>query len=142
MRIVVDASVVVKWCLPDPEVEPDLEVALDVLQGVRHGELEMVQPPHWLLEVAAVLARLAPGKVDEILDLLDAMEVPVLDSLAVYKQGAALARRLDHHLFDTLYHAVALDREATLVSADDVYCGKAMPVGGLVRLADWEDGER
>jgi predicted nucleic acid-binding protein len=140
VKIVVDASVVVKWCLPDPEVEPDLETALTLLRGIRYGDLEILQPPHWFAEVAAVLARLAPGKVYEVLDLLDALELPVADDLAVYKRGAALARRLDHHLFDTLYHAVALEHGATLVSADGAYCDKAIRFGSLVRLAEWEEG--
>lgn len=137
MRVVLDASVVLKWFLPDPQAEPHLESALVLLRGLRYGELEAVQPPHWFAEVAAVLTRLVPGKALEALGLLDAMELPVTGDLAVYRRGSDLARRLGHHLFDTLYHALALEAGATLVSADEVYCAKARDLGNLVRLADW-----
>ena len=44
---------------------------------------------------------------------------------------------LDHHLFDTLYHAVALEEGATLVTADETYYGKAKDLGGVGLLADF-----
>jgi predicted nucleic acid-binding protein len=48
-----------------------------------------------------------------------------------------MAIELRHHLFDTLYHAVALERGASLVTADDAYFRKAYRLGGIVRLAEW-----
>jgi predicted nucleic acid-binding protein len=42
------------------------------------------------------------------------------------------------HLFDTLYHAVALEyAEATLVTADGRYCEKASVFGRIIELCDW-----
>ncbi len=57
-RVVVDASVVVKWVLPTKEDEADTEKALSLLKSVRKGRLSLYQPPHWLAEVAAVIVRL------------------------------------------------------------------------------------
>jgi predicted nucleic acid-binding protein len=48
-----------------------------------------------------------------------------------------MAMRLSHHLFDTLYHAVALEEGAMLVTADDAYLMKAKSLGGIVSLADF-----
>jgi hypothetical protein len=48
-----------------------------------------------------------------------------------------LAVGLDHHLFDTLYHAVALERRTTLVTADTRYAAKAAGHGGLIQLDEW-----
>jgi predicted nucleic acid-binding protein len=45
---------------------------------------------------------------------------------------------LNHHLFDALYHAVALEVGATLVTADEVYFNKAKELGGLQRLGDFQ----
>jgi hypothetical protein len=52
-----------------------------------------------------------------------------------------LSHQLGHHLFDTLYHAVALETEgAALVTADDAYRHKALQlgVGQVVALSDWQ----
>lgn len=134
MRVVVDASVVVKWVIPDPEIEDGVETALDLLQSIRDGWVMPIQPPHWLAEVAAVVTRLRPEAAEEALDLLVAMELPVVSDLEVMKRATRIAHELNHHLFDTLYHAVALERDATLISADGTYCRKAASLGGLVRL--------
>lgn len=137
MRVVLDASVVVKWAWPDSEDEADLPQALELLEGIRTGEVEPIQPLHWLAEVAAVVSRLRREIAEPTLDLLDAMELPVATDLAIYKRASQVAIALDHPLFDTLYHAVAFEREATLVTADDRYLRKAKGLGSIVALASW-----
>lgn len=136
MRLVIDASVAVKWVFPDPAVEPDADRALAVLRAVREGTVEVIQPPHWLLEVLAVVARLAPDLCAPALGLLDALELSICADLAVIQRGAALAVSLDHHLFDTLYHALALERNATLVTADARYARKARSQGRVLLLSE------
>jgi predicted nucleic acid-binding protein len=137
VRVVVDASVVVRWVLPDSEREAPTDEALALLQGIRAGSVEPLQPPHWLAEVAAVLARLRPEIAEVTLDLLDAMELPVAADSAIYRRAIRLAAELGHHLFDTLYHAVALERDAVLVTADARYQRRARHLGAVVSLAGW-----
>lgn len=137
MRVVVDASVAVKWIFPDPEFEPDADRAVELLAAIRHGSVEPLQPSHWLLETVAVVARLRPGIAEEALALLDALELPLATDPEVLQRATRLATALSHHLFDTLYHAVALERGAVLVTADGRYAAKAEGLGALVRLADW-----
>jgi predicted nucleic acid-binding protein len=137
VRVVVDASVVVKWILPDAEREAPTAKALALLQAIQAGDVEPLQPPHWLAEVAAVLARLRPEISKSTLDLLDALELPVAADLAIYRRAARLAVELGHHLFDTLYHAVALERDALLITADSRYQRKALRLGSIVGLAGW-----
>jgi predicted nucleic acid-binding protein len=48
-----------------------------------------------------------------------------------------LAIDLHHHLFDTLYHAVALETESVLVTADGRYLAKARDLGQIMHLAEW-----
>ncbi|HET7321404.1 MAG TPA: type II toxin-antitoxin system VapC family toxin, partial [Longimicrobiaceae bacterium] len=118
--IVVDASVVVKALFPSREGEAGIDRAVALWERVHAGRDEMVQPPHWLAEVGAILARLSPATAELDMEDLHAMEVPVLGTGAVYRGAVSLAVEMDHHLFDTLYHAVALDLpEATLVTADE-----------------------
>lgn len=136
--VVVDASVVVKWALPDRAGEPDVPAALRLLTAIRRGDVHAAQPPHWLAEAAAVLARLAPKQAVQRTALLDALHLEVRAVSSVYQRAVGLAVDLDHHLFDTLYHAVALETPgAVLVTADARYARKAEGLGALVRLADF-----
>jgi predicted nucleic acid-binding protein len=138
MRIVADASVAIKWLLPATHEEQDWGNALGLLQGVRSEQIHLVQPPHWLAEVAAVLTRLSPATAIEDISDLYAMDIPIVQSAPVYSTACKLSRELDHHLFDTLYHAVALSLDdAILVTADERYYKKASRRGRLVLLRDY-----
>lgn len=137
MKVVVDASVVVKWVVPASDREDATDEALALLQGIKAGSVEPIQPPHWLAEVAAVLARLQPEIAESTLDLLDAMELPIAADAAIYRRAIRLAAELGHHLFDTLYHAVALERDALLITADAQYQRKALHFGAIAGLAGW-----
>lgn len=53
MILVIDASVIIKWLFQDPEREADTEQATALMAAVARGDLSVVQPPHWLIEVAA-----------------------------------------------------------------------------------------
>lgn len=137
-RIVADASVVIKWLLPAKNEERDGEQALNLLQAVRADEVGLVQPSHWLAEVAAVVTRLRPATVVEDISDLYAMDIRIVQSEHVYLTACRLSRELDHHLFDTLYHAVALSIDgAVLVTADERYYAKASRRGSLVLLQDF-----
>jgi len=137
LKAVVDASVVVKWVFPASAAEEDTDRALSLLQGIRAGKITLLQPPHWLAEVAAVVTRLHPEVVETALDFLDAMDFPITRDLPSLKKASQLAQDLNHHLFDTLYHAVALEHGYTLVTADDRYFRKARSLGWILRLARW-----
>jgi predicted nucleic acid-binding protein len=139
MTIVLDASVILKWLLEDPTKEPDTEKALALIDAVVHGKLEILQPVHWLIEVAAVAARLTPQTAVQDVGMLSAMQFPTSDDPTVLLRATALAIETDHHLFDTLYHAVALEHDdAVLVTANDRYRRKAERYGMIVALADWQ----
>lgn len=134
MRVVVDASVIVKWVLPDPAREPDLDEARLLFDAIVRGDAVPFQPPHWLAEVGAVIARLQPEVARTAVELLHSMDLPVHGELEVYSRAATLAIELEHHLFDTLYHALALEHDALLVTADDTYYRKARRFGSIRRL--------
>ena len=137
MRLVVDASVAVKWVIRTPAIGTDTDRAVDVLSAAQHGVVDIVQPPHWLAEVAAVVARVRPEGSVEAIDLLDALDLSVVVDADIYKRASAIAARTGQHLFDTLYHAVALERNAILVTADERYLRKAKALGSVISLTDW-----
>lgn len=137
-RFVLDASVVVKWLFPDRPDESDAFHALQILHLIRNSSLLVIQPPHWLAEVAAVTTRLESKRVRAAVSLLFALEFPTSSSMAVYLKACDLSDSLKQHLFDTLYHAVALTEPDTIfVTADDRYYRKAASAGKIVRLKEF-----
>ena len=147
-RVVLDASVVVKWLVPDREEEEDTGQALQVLELIRASKVSVCQPPHWLAEVAGVITRLCPETAMEDIHDLCELDFAVLDTREMYLTACDLSSRLRHHLFDTLYHAVALNLpDALLITADGRYYRKAASFGHVMllneisRLSAISDGE-
>ena len=136
MKWVLDASVALKWFFADRDNEPLVAPAIALLQRFQTGGDRFLCPPHFIAEMASVLARESPDTAnDSVNDLLTMTWETTADEL-IYRRAIALANTLDHHLFDTLYHAVALVHGATLVTADAKYFKKATKVGAMVWLAD------
>jgi predicted nucleic acid-binding protein len=135
---VVDASVALKWFLRLRDDEADTDRALALLGCVEDEHIQLIQPPHFIAEVGAVLAREKPLEaMDDMLDLLD-MDLQRIDLPEVHLTALELSIRYRHHLFDTLYHAVALHiPDALLITADRRYYDKAADEGHVVLLSEW-----
>ena len=139
MTVVLDASVIVKWLLQDREREADTDHATTVVEAVVTGRIAAIQPVHWLAEVGGVIARLSPKMAEEDIAMLQGLSLLVSDEPPILRRACRLAIELNHHLFDTLYHAIALETaNATLVTADQHYLNKARYVGRIVALAEWQ----
>lgn len=136
-RITLDASVLLKWYLSTPD-EDDLQQARAILLGLLQDQFMLIQPAHSLIETASVLVRKRAQWLG--IDLPDLQNVhaqsEIVETNAVLLRGLSLATSLDHHLFDTLYHAVALEADATLITADQRYYDKAAHLGNIIRLKD------
>ena len=65
------------------------------------------------------------------------MKPTLVHGVPVLKRAADMSIALNHHLFDTLYHAVALEEGAMLVTADNAYFSKVKDLGGVQLLADF-----
>jgi predicted nucleic acid-binding protein len=137
--ITVDASVVIKWLLQDPEREAGTEKATQLMERVTNGEQPILQPAHWLVEVGAVLARESPSTAVDDVGMLTAMELPTTDELQVLRRGVELAMELKQHLSDTYYHGVALETsDCTLITADERYLRAACAKGNIISLMEWK----
>jgi len=95
-----------------------------------------IQPPHWKAEVLAVMARKEPERIEGAQKLLFSIPCRDCDSASLYERAAQLSVQLKHHLFDTLYHAAALEHEATLITADEIYFAKARRLGNIKLLSN------
>lgn len=131
---VLDASVALKWFFRAADEREGAEAALDLLQAAAAGEMRLLQPPHFIAEVAAVLVRKCPDGWQAALDDLLEIEMETWTDDDLYRVGAELAARTGAHLFDTLYHATALQFPgAEFVTADRRYLALAGHLG-QVRL--------
>ena len=139
MICVVDASVAVKWFVEGEwaKNEDHVDHALSLLLACRDGRVNFLQPVHFVAEVAAVLARGKPqAATEDILNLLD-LDFQITDMPSIYERAIALSQQLNHHLFDTLYHALALETPGvSLITADRRYYNKAHHLGQIVWLPE------
>lgn len=140
MIVVADASVTLKWLLPLKPDEAHVPQAQNLHQRAAAGEIDLLQPPHWIGEVLSLMTRhVSLTAIEAYADFLTTMRYRVADSPPLYRRSAALSISLQHHLFDTLYHAAALlHPSAILVTADERYFRKASHLGRITLLADWQ----
>lgn len=139
MICVVDASVAVKWFAHGDWAtrEDHIEPATALLLASRDGEVDFYQPPHFLAEVAAVLARLTPHTATQSVQDLCSLHLTWAAPTLAVERAMALATQFNHHLFDTLYHALALESPGTqFVTADRRYFDKAKTLGQIIWLPD------
>lgn len=134
MRRVLDSSVVLKWFLGDRPGEEHVNEAMELFYRIQECDDEIIQPVHWCAEVLGVLARIRPDQIDTMSDLADLVAFSVADNWSIYRRAARMSVDLNHHLFDTLYHAVALEHDAEFVTADKKYFHKARSLGAITLL--------
>jgi predicted nucleic acid-binding protein len=136
--IVVDASIAIKWFVFESPDEGDTDEALELLRAYRDDRIDFYQPPIWRAEVLAVLARIVPDKVDQYTWKLLAFDHTEAAGSSVYLKAVQLSIQLNHHLFDTIYHAAALTHpSATMITADEKYRIKAESLGRVLSLKRW-----
>jgi predicted nucleic acid-binding protein len=138
-RYVIDTSVAIKWFLPLKAEESNVTEALQILDRVLVGEIECYQPPHFITEVIGVLTRLRPQKAAENLTDLLNMDFHRVETSKSYATACSLSIELNHHTFDTLFHAVAIETQgATFITADEKYYRKAQTLGRILLLQDYQ----
>lgn len=102
---------------------------------VEAGEIQLHQPPHFIAEVIGVIARICPEEAPDILNDLLYTEMRREEDSEIYATATKLSIRLNHHLFDTLYHTTALHTpEAVYLTADRRYYDKAKDLASVARM--------
>lgn len=138
MNLVLDSNVGLRWAIPTEKDLPGREQAIEILDGVRDGRIKVIVPSHFHTEIAAVLVRTEPDRCEVIFDEFCALELTVIDDPLIYLRAMKLAKELKHPLYDTKYHALALETEDTMfVTADEQYFRKAKRLGSIVSLAEF-----
>ena len=96
MKIVIDASVVIKWLLNDDPGEQDVDKAEAILALLTKGAAQAFQPLHWRAEVLSVVARKAPEKIGHACTLLFSVPVQTVEGIGTHRKAAELAVELKH----------------------------------------------
>ncbi len=125
-----------KWALGDHPGEQDTGKAASLLNKIVDEGVPLLQPEHWRIEVLSVVARLAPERFASTLQLLEKLNACRIESTEVLKRAVSLSRQLKHHLSDTLYHAIAIEHGATLITADEAHFAKAFRLGNIKLLVN------
>ena len=117
MTLIVDASVALKWFLP---YEPLADHAVSI---VRDG-MPLIAPDILVAEVCnaawrlARLGRINQDQVVEIAAILPRFFDALVGAADLAPRAVAIARELDHPVYDCLYVTLAEERRAKLVTAD------------------------
>lgn len=139
MRVVVpDASVILKWVLPDPAGEDDLEAALRLRDAATSRKIRFRVPSLWLYEAGNTLTRRFPKRAAEALRLLIAfgLEESIPDDRWL-AQAIELTQRYGVTFYDAAYHALALVEKGVFVTTDQKYVRRAGKAGRVVTLKEW-----
>ena len=131
-----DASVILKWVFDTPE-EADRDIALMLLNSWTAGDCEFILPSLWLYEVGNTIGRNIPDKATAVMELLldyRFTEAPV--TRMITERTLAIMADCGVTFYDAVYHAIALERKGTLVTADAAYLKKTGKLGHAVLLAE------
>ena len=134
--LVPDASVLLKWVLNSPD-EEDARQALALRTAWVEGRYRLVVPSVWAYEVGNILGLKAPGQAQALLSLLFALKMEEISSGQIAEGALDLMSRYGVTFYDAAYHAAALLRDGTLVTADSRYLERTASEGHAVLVRDW-----
>jgi predicted nucleic acid-binding protein len=123
-RIVVDASVAAKWCLPaqHEEMVPQAE---DLLASYRRSEIRFLVPDLFWAELANVLwktarlGRISTERASSALSLVRDLGIPSVPSFDLLPEALLLALSHGRKVYDSLYVALALQSKSEMITADE-----------------------
>lgn len=133
---VVDASVAVKWFLPEPGSEQALKL-LGAGQALIAPDLIRTDVPAAITRKVRMNGLDAADAKECVRLWLDALKdgvVQVNSSLEDLREGANLALQLHHNIYDCVYLALARRISARLVTADGKFFEKAITVYPALEL--------
>jgi predicted nucleic acid-binding protein len=138
VNVVVDASVAIKWFLPEP-LSNEAQRLLD-------GGDTLFAPDFLLIEFGNIiwkkvrLGELSRGDGDAALAALRLGPVGLIDTTPLVERALHLAHETDHPLYDCLYLATAEAVAATVATADRRFfdrCSLSIMQSRIRWLGDW-----
>ena len=122
--IVLDASVAVKWFLPE-KVETLATEALSLLDRCGKNEIQIIVPDLFWVEFASVLwkairrGNFPKDSADAALASLKRFDFPTVPSLKLLDSAFEIATTYGRTVYDSLYVALAVQTKSQLITADE-----------------------
>ena len=135
--VVPDASVLLKWVLRSDD-EEDRNRALDLKAAWLAGSCQIVVPTLWAFEVGNVLGMKQAAAADGLLQAMLDLEIPEEPPRGYTAEIFGLMREYHVTCYDAAYHALAILRGGTMLTADRRYVKQAARAGHLGLLDDWQ----
>lgn len=123
-RFIIDASVALKWCLPQEE-EAFTTQAEQLLMDYRANEASFFVPDLFWLEIGNALwkavwkGRIFPGPAEKSYAKIAELDIPTLPSIDLIPQALQLALADNRSVYDSVYVVLALKNRAELITADE-----------------------
>jgi predicted nucleic acid-binding protein len=138
MKLVVpDASVLLKWVLPE-EGEPWVGEALRLRDDFETGRADFLVPSLWYYEAGNVLALHYAESAADRLAVLVGLRLSVAEPNEMWcVKTLDLAKTHGVTFYDASYHALAILHNGVFVTSDEKYLRKASAAGYILHLKDW-----
>lgn len=133
---VVDASVVLKWVLPEKE---DVSQALLLKEQFVQRKIVILVPAHFFTELSNILMKKLPHLALPFLShLLISPLIQCQLSLELASTGFRLLQSYPKiSFYDAFYHALALEKGALFITADESYYRVAKKEGNIILLREY-----
>jgi predicted nucleic acid-binding protein len=139
VKIVPDASIILKWVLP-LENEPYSKQAHAISQAFYDNEIDLIVPSLWVYEVGNVLIIKYPEVARILLAHLVNLEIPVAHpSSRQIELTTKLVARHAVTFYDASYHALAVTTGALFVTADEKFLRKVSDEKFCRHIRDWDE---
>jgi predicted nucleic acid-binding protein len=129
-NFVVDASVIAKWVLDEPE---DREQALLMMKQFAENKVNLFVPAHFFSEVSNIIGRKSPKFATSFISEL--LTSPITECRLTIEAAAIAFDLMGRHkkisFYDAFYHALALDLGCDFITADRKYYETAKGEGGV-----------
>ena len=134
--IVPDASVLLKWVLESKD-EGDRDRALQIREAWLSDLFTIVLPSLWIFEAGNILGLKQPNLSASLMRILINYGFEEASPADFYEKAFELMKTFKVTFYDAAYHAVAIKRSGTMITADEAYYKKTSRTGHVAVLGKW-----
>jgi predicted nucleic acid-binding protein len=135
--VVPDASVLLKWVLRSADEDAEREPSLALKSAWLEGRVEITVPTLWIFEVGNVLGLKQPAAADALLSAIADLALPEEPPASYAASAFRLMRLYGVTFYDAAYHALAIARDGTFLTADRRYVRKCTSAGHICAIDTW-----
>ncbi|MBI2634522.1 type II toxin-antitoxin system VapC family toxin [Candidatus Peregrinibacteria bacterium] len=133
---VVDASVMVKWIF---QWEDQADFALKIRDDYLYKKINLFVPVHSFFESINAVAIKAPDSAVTFMSYLLTLCITECRlTLEVVSRALTIMKNFPNvSFYDAVYHAVAMETDATFITADQKYYEQTKALGNILLLSDY-----